>query len=279
MFKKNYYYIVAGLADIIPDQSKLPYSLNEFKSELEEHLSAKDFKILQNIFLSIDNKNLLNILSKNNADFIEGGKYPKDRMEAAVRDPDFDENYLNVFTNAYKSETPIFEGYDWEDQITWMYYDYMIYYCNNSFIKKYFEINQTINNVIVALNARKFNIKDRKIILGNSDISQALRSSTLKDFGLSSEFPLIEKIISIYDNDNLVYREKSIDKIKWDLMDEFNTFNYFTVEVVYAYIIKLMMVDRWIKLDEKTGKEMFDKLINDLNNSFEFSKEFEVGRR
>ncbi|NCB09716.1 MAG: DUF2764 family protein, partial [Bacteroidia bacterium] len=107
----------------------------------------------------------------------------------------------------------------------------------------------------------------------------ALRHSSLKDFGISGEFPIVEKIINIFEETNMVRRETAIDKIKWDYLDELNTFNYFTVEVVLAHVIKLRMLERWIMLDAKTGKQLFGQYINDLNGSFSFSKEFEIIKR
>lgn len=279
MFKNNYYYIVSGLPDIIPEQSKIPHGVIEFKQEISNNLSVSDYRLLEKIFLNIDNINILNILEKNKKDFIDGGKYNQSELEAAAKEPELKESYINTFIKAYKAEVPVFEGYKWEDQLTWLYYDHLINHTTNDFIKKYFEFNQNINNIIVALNSRKFELKNKKAIIGNNEVAQAVRNSTLKDFGLSADFPIIDKLLSIYDNDNLVSRERAIDKIKWDFMDDLNTFNYFTIEVIFAYVIKIRMIERWIKLDEETGRKMFKKLLSDLNNSFEFAKEFDVGRR
>jgi hypothetical protein len=64
------------------------------------------------------------------------------------------------------------------------------------------------------------------------------------------------------------------DLIKWKYLDENTFFHYFTIEKVIGYLIKLLLVDRWLKLDEEKGEQLFKKFISDLEKSYEFPKEF-----
>jgi hypothetical protein len=43
-----------------------------------------------------------------------------------------------------------------------------------------------------------------------------------------------------------------------------NMFNYFSIEVSYQLYDKIMMIERWLKLDPKTGEELFRRLLGDL---------------
>jgi hypothetical protein len=279
MFKRNYYYIVAGLADIVPGQNKISTALIEFLDELKELLPNSDYSKIEKILLDIDNLNILNILEDKDKEFVKGGKYSQERILEEIKEPAFDENYLNVFVNAFKEEKSVFENMLSEDQITNLYYDYLINVVDNKFINSYYSFDQNINNINAALVSRKYELKDKNIYIGDNIVTDAVSQSTLKDFGLSGEFPVIEKIINVFETGDDVAREKEADRLRWENLDELNTFNYFTIEVILAYIIKLRMIERWLKLDEKTGKELFGKLIEDLNSSFELPKEFEVVKR
>ena len=42
--------------------------------------------------------------------------------------------------------------------------------------------------------------------------------------------------------------------------DEINTFNYFAVDVLLGYLIKLIIVERWIALEPHRGREIFQQL-------------------
>jgi hypothetical protein len=40
-----------------------------------------------------------------------------------------------------------------------------------------------------------------------------------------------------------------------------------------------MMVERWTKLDAEQSKVLFKKMLNDLENSFQFSKDFNINEK
>ncbi|NQU86883.1 MAG: DUF2764 family protein, partial [Mariniphaga sp.] len=69
-------------------------------------------------------------------------------------------------------------------------------------------------------------------------------------------------------------KEKAIDKILWAYLDEQTFFHYFTVEKILSYIIKLSIIERWMKLDAETGKALLNKLIEELKLSYTFPEEF-----
>jgi hypothetical protein len=200
-------------------------------------------------------------------------------LEQGIREPLFQEEYLNQFIQAFAAETPIHTGMSWEDQLTSLYYHYMTRQSGNIFLSNYYEFDQNIRNIITALNIRKYKLKEKNRFIGDNIVSEALTQSTLKDFGLTGEFPLIESLLHIFEEDDLIKRERAIDQIRWDYLDELNTFNYFTVEVILAQVIKLRMILRWIRLDEPTGRELFRKFIDNLNNSYTFDKEFDIKKK
>jgi hypothetical protein len=271
--------VVAGLADIIPDQAKLSQQLPDFIQELKELLHPDDIQLVNRIFLDIDNQNLLHLLQKTGDNLIVGGKYTAVELEQGIREPLFQEEYLNQFIQAFAAETPIHTGMSWEDQLTSLYYHYMTRQSGNIFLSNYYEFDQNIRNIITALNIRKYKLKEKNRFIGDNIVSEALTQSTLKDFGLTGEFPLIESLLHIFEEDDLIKRERAIDQIRWDYLDELNTFNYFTVEVILAQVIKLRMILRWIRLDEPTGRELFRKFIDNLNNSYTFDKEFDIKKK
>ncbi|MFO7617252.1 MAG: DUF2764 family protein, partial [Bacteroidales bacterium] len=246
MFKRNYYYVVAGLADLIPDQAKLSQQLPDFILELKELLNPDDLHLVDRIFLDIDNKNLLHLLLKTGKPFIPGGKYSILEMEQGIREPAFRETYLNLFINAFIAGTPIEPGISWEDQLAGLYYGFMTCEANNNFLGSYYQFDQNIRNIVTALNTRKYKLKEKNRFIGENLVTEALKQSTLKDFGLAGEFPLVESLLAIFEESDLIRRERAIDQIRWAYLDELNTFNYFTVEVILAQIIKLRMIVRWI---------------------------------
>ncbi len=275
MFRRNYHYLVAGLPDIILDQKKLSQTIADWRQELEYHLHPDDYSLVKLLFLPFDNTNLLNLLLKNKKPLIPEGNYSQSVLEEEIKEPLSLPSYMQQFIHAYKNETPVFQGYSWENQLTWLYIDFVLE-TDNTFLKSWFEFNLHVNNILSAFNVRKFKLSKESVYIGNNFITEALKKSTLKDFGLSNDFSFMEKLLSIDENGSSMEKEKAVDILRWNFIDELNTFNYFTIEVLLGFVIRLFIVDRWMQLDPETGRKMFKQIINDLEKSYEFPKEFKI---
>jgi len=275
MLSRNYYYLVAGLPDIILEQSKLSVTLADFKEELRLHLHPDDYSLVENLFLPADNRNLLNMVLKKIVEFDDMGKYSFDELEDEIKEPDKLPQYLKTFISHFKVNQPVIPEMSWEDQLTTLYFDHVLE-VENEFLRTWFAFERDLKNILTGLATRRHKLSAENLLIGNYAVTNAIRKSNARDFGLNAEYPFVEKLIQINENTNLLEREKAIDQLKWNTIDELNTFNYFTIEVILGFVIKLAMVERWLKLDKKTGEEMFRRLVKDLENSYEFPKEFNV---
>ena len=275
MFKRNYYYLVAGLPDIILDQKKLSITITEFRDEMEYHLHPKDFALVRLLFFPFDNINLLNLLLKNNAPFIDKGNFSRQYLEEEINEPAGLPEYMKKFINSFRNESPVFPNYSWENQLTWLYYNHVLE-VENLFMKEWFSFNLHVNNILSAFNVRKYNLSKEGVFIGDNFVTEALKRSSLRDYGLANDFQFIEKLLSIDENGNAMEKERALDMLRWEYVNELTTFNYFTIEVLIAFLIKLFMVDRWMTLDPETGRKMFRQMISDLEKSYEFPKEFKI---
>jgi hypothetical protein len=116
-------------------------------------------------------------------------------------------------------------------------------------------------------------------MIGNYDLTEAAKKTTAKDFGLANEFPYIDDIIGIFENNDILEQEISIDLLKWKYLNILNTFNYFTIEPILAFIIEFIMVERWSKLDTEKSKNIFKKMLNELEISIQYSKDFNINEK
>ena len=67
---------------------------------------------------------------------------------------------------------------------------------------------------------------------------------------------------------DLLKREKGLDNIVWEKIDNLTMFHYFDLTAVLGYVAKLHIVDRWLALDEENGRELFRKLVNEVRGTF-----------
>ncbi|MBN1158332.1 MAG: DUF2764 family protein [Bacteroidales bacterium] len=275
MFPRYYHYIVAGLPDMILDQKKLSFSTAEFRNELKEHLHPDDYDLVCLLFLPADNSNLLNLLRKKKEPFLETGNYSMKMLEAEINEPSDLPAYMQQFIHAYKFESPVFHGYTWDDQLAWLYYDHMLQ-TDNRFLKEWFTFDLHVKNVRSALNARRYKLSTVAAYIGNNAINDALKSSTLTDFGLSNEFPFVNELTTIDEDGNPMEKELAVDMLRWKQLDELNTFHYFTIEVLLSFVIRLIMAERWIQLQPEAGRKMFREITENLKKSYVFPKEFNI---
>lgn len=114
---------------------------------------------------------------------------------------------LATFISAYFN-TPAENAVLLEDHLAALYYDYAMK-CGNKFVASWFEFNLTINNILVALTARKYKWDVACNIVGDTEICEALRTSGARDFGLSGEVDFLDQLVKISEITELVEREKN----------------------------------------------------------------------
>jgi hypothetical protein len=278
MFKRNYYCLIAGLPDILIDQKKIPFSLIELKQELQDQLHPKDYQLVEYLFLPYDNINFLNILQKKEAELNPLGNYSESFFMDEIKEPENLPGYMKKFLEAYRDENPIHPNLSLENQLTWLYFDFMLEQ-KNEFLRDIFTTIRDINNIFAIYNARKFGLNIENQMIGNYELTEAAKKTTSKDFGLASEITPIDEIIGIYENNDILEQEMSIDLLKWRHMNNLNTFNYFTIEFILAYVLEFIIVERWANLDTDQSKKTFRKILTDLENSFQFSKDFNINEK
>jgi hypothetical protein len=273
MNERNYYYLVAGLPDILLEQAKPPFSSIEFREELRYHLHPEDFSLVGFLLLQADNDNLLRALRKDHEHWDQRGSFSADDMESAIRDEEGLPSYMLRFIQAYLQDLPVLPGMSWENQLSHLYYEYAL---DNTtgFLNDWFAFDRDLRNVLAALSARKHHLGLEGNILGLHDNAESIRKHNTRDFGLSGELSFLEKLLQIEEEDNLLDKEFALDKLRWQFIDEQNTFHYFTVDVLLGYMLKLYMLERWHPLGDGDGITVFTGLVNQLKNSFEFPKEF-----
>ncbi|MFO7656925.1 MAG: DUF2764 family protein [Bacteroidales bacterium] len=280
--RKEYHYLVAGLPDLFFDASKLNFSVSEFKNYLHDELEEDDYRLIESYFWRYDNQNLLDLLNHKEDGFIKSGNLNREDFEMILdlaKDDslrDYERNipdYFGWFIQMFKADSSVNHEKSNENRLTDRYYDYLLQ-TDNRFFREWYEFELNLNNLMTAAYCKKFEIPVEPQLIGSGEINEKLIKSNARDFGIGNEFPKIDHILRAIEETDLLEKEKKIDLIKWELLDERTFFHYFTVEKVFAYALKTDMIERWIKLDKKTGEELFNKLLGDLEGSRNLSEEF-----
>ena len=276
----NYYCLVTGLPELSLEDGKLSYTVANFKTEIYPLLSKSDKKLVDLYYLKFDNRNLLALLKDKEAVVDASlGNFSADELlgiiasfkEETAPDKKFPP-YFYEFAELYLN-TPDEERWALEDKLYGFYYNYAIK-CNNQFVSSWFTLNLDVNNILAAMAARKYKMEVAKVAVGTNEVAEALRTSNARDFGLADDLEYFEQLVRINDTVDLVEREKKIDLLKWNWMEDNTFFNYFTIEKIFVFLMKLEMIERWVSLDKEKGNELFRRLIDQLKDEVQIPQEF-----
>jgi len=272
--KRNYYCLVAGLQDITLDIHKLSMGQVEFRNELQTEVHPQDYKLVQVLFFPFDNKNLLNIITKKEEEFDERGNFSRDLIEANIKELTGDlPDYMNRFITSFKDNEPVFPNMSHENQLTALFYEHAVS-LYDEFLREWFSFNRDINNLLTALVCRRYDIPYEYQVIGRDEISETIRKSHARDFGLTAEIPYMDDLLNIAKEDDIQQREKAVDQLRWNYLEEVTFFEYFTIDKILAFTLKLGMVERWLALDKDYGTQLFEELLKDLKSSYELPETF-----
>ena len=276
----NYYCLVTGLPELSLEDGKLSYTVANFKTEIYPELSKSDKELIDLFYLKFDNQNLLALLKDKEAVVDASlGNFSAEELlgvitsfkEETTPDKKFPA-YFYEFAELYLN-TPEDERFGLEDKLHGFYYHYAMK-CGNKFVSNWFELNLDVNNILAAMAARKYKMDVAKVPVGSNMVAEALRTSNARDFGLADDLEYFEQLTRINDTVDLVEREKKIDLLKWNWMEDNTFFNYFTIEKIFVFLMKLEMIERWVSLDKEKGNEMFRQLIDQLKDEVQIPQEF-----
>ena len=136
------------------------------------------------------------------------------------------------------------------------------------FIREYFRFDLNLRNAKVRyLNRELGRPEDQDLILGNKKQEGVELDIDLFRFQ-AGEFEENAKVETALTLGDLLSREKELDDIVWEKVNALETFHYFDITAVLAYVAKLHIVNRWLALDEQKGRELFRQLVQEVKGTY-----------
>ncbi|MBQ4508452.1 MAG: DUF2764 family protein [Paludibacteraceae bacterium] len=151
-----------------------------------------------------------------------------------------------------------------EDLRTQLLYEYGKKH-GNAFVRNWFQYNQDLNNVLAATICRKHGFDVRKAVVGDNEVAQILRRNLpQKDFGLAGVMDSLPEVMALVETDNLMEREKRLDALRFEWLEDKTRFIHFSVENVLAYWLQNQMLNRWAVLTVEEGEQVFRSMVTDM---------------
>ena len=136
------------------------------------------------------------------------------------------------------------------------------------FIREYFRIDLNLRNAKVRfLNRELGRDPEEDVVTGKGSSEDEDLDIDLYRFR-AGEFEEAVKVENALASGDLLSREKELDDVTWAKINALETFHYFDLTAVLAYVAKLNIVNRWLALDEKKGRELFHQLVKEVRGTY-----------
>ena len=174
-------------------------------------------------------------------------------------------SYSAIVDEDADNEDGIDTDRSFENALFSAYYDECAH-SKSRFLRQWADFDRNLRNISAAVVARVTGRSAEQSVVGGDETSQQLKRSSAADFGLRGDVPYLEAVIAaVNDETNLVEKERKIDVIRWNQAEELSTFDYFNINALLAYLVKVNIVARWTRLDETQGREMLRRLMTSLD--------------
>ncbi|HBE40691.1 MAG TPA: hypothetical protein DDW27_05725 [Bacteroidales bacterium] len=272
MLRREYHCFVAGLADLVFDSGKNIVSMMDFREELKRVLHPSDYSKIVILFLPADNRNLVSFLSGVEELPDPLGTYTlqefaeqKRIIHSILKEDIILPRYMVEFMTDWLNSEDGIEELEADRRLTEGYINTALN-SGNRFLEKWIRFDRDLNNIFTLINSKMLGLNAVNLIIGDDPLAAQLREiySSGKDFQVPAEPEYAPMIFKIAVESEFLEREKKTDIARWDFIDSETFFEYFTIDMILGYTIKLSVVNRWKMLDPETGKMMLDRLIKDM---------------
>ncbi|MBO5855965.1 MAG: DUF2764 family protein [Alistipes sp.] len=274
MFSTEYYCLVASLREWTLDSDTKGFDVREILDEILDELTAKDRKAVELLYAYYDCENIISLRNKRNRhnnlanlsaeqlkDVLENRNYAllPENVAAVVK-------LYNEVDDEERDEDVVV-GDNFEHALFDAYYKDLSA-SKVRFLKKWGEFDRTLRNISAAVAAREAGRVISEVTVGGGEIVAQLAQSSASDFGLRGELQYIDSVISaITEETNIVEKERKIDAVRWSEAEDIAINDYFDIDYILSYLVKVNIVARWTLLSPEVGREMLDKLIASLDAS------------
>ena len=150
-----------------------------------------------------------------------------------------------------------------EDLIASYYYD-SISKASSPFLTEWFALNKNIRNILAVFTCRRLGWDPQHYLVGKGEVELQLLTSKAADFDLGDKLPYLSRVLQIANERDIARRERLIDLLKWQWMDEWTFVRVFDIDNVLCYYLRLEILERWANLNETKGEETFRQIVHSL---------------
>ena len=269
MFGSEYYCLVAGLREYTLDTDAKGFDAQAVVAEVLDGVSRRDAAAVRLLYGYYDCENIAALRAGRSA-HNPLGNFSREELAEQMKNPGRLPRRVADAVRAYADPESEQAGeLDMDRRFETALFDAYYAECARSssrFLREWSLFDRNLRNIIAAVAARAAGRTPEEVVVGGGDVSGQLRRSSAADFDLRGELPWIDAVIAaVNDEANLVEKEHKIDLVRWNESTELAAFDYFDIDAILSYLVRVNIVARWTRLDDRRGREMFGRLLAELD--------------
>ncbi|MFI3294991.1 MAG: DUF2764 family protein [Rikenellaceae bacterium] len=279
---KQYYCLVAGLPELGQKATAVELNFAELRAEIQEEVSRGDRETLALLYTFYDILNIVNKIHGTDLPHNSLGNLSSEQLVLEIEDQ-ADDSFVSglpvelarVLENYKEGEAQEIE--DDRQAVTletleselWQCYYRLAARSSCRFIRLWSATDRSMRNVIAAEKARLLGVDPVQVMVGGGDVVEQIASSTAADFGLRGEFEYIEELLDVTSTVDFVEREHKMDQLRWSIAEELSEQNYFDINFLGAYLVRLNILERWSSLSKSSGESRFRQIVESFTSQVE----------
>ena len=255
----NYYYLVAGLPDLVLQEVPKGFDFSRIMEEILPELEEEDRSLVQLLQYRFDCDNTLHFFANNTKTFDHRAVMSSSLLAEELTAPTQAPIFLQEFGERRKE---LKDTVSIKDDRSWPYLHYYqtLLEHPNLFLRQWAEFEVDLTNFIAAKRSLALGLNLSTNLLPLGEGYEKILKNPQNDFGMGNQFPWVEKISASWEDPLAL--ELAVDEIRWAQLDELTNGHDFSIEVVMAFVLKLDSIARWFFLDPERGQEQLKKLLS-----------------
>ncbi len=267
MLQRKYHYLVAGLPDLSFEEQIRSNSVMEFCEHLENQLQPDDYEQVKLVLLEFDNINLISFLKSGESNYQYKGNFDAEtfrnqteRLSSILPEIDLLPEYMvEIIKDHYDNET-VTKVDNYEKILAEGYYNHVMD-AGTAFLKKMTAFQFNMKNLLATIQAGKYNLFHKEIVVGDNTLANHLRRVGGKNVVPDSEFEFFSEIASYAAIQSFSEAERKYDLLCWKRIDEWLFFEYFSNDRLLGHLLKLLIIRRWGNLTHDSGEKKLREMI------------------
>lgn len=269
MFATDYYCLVAGLREYALDADTKGFDARAIVDEVIDGVSARDARQVRLLYGYYDCENLAALPAGRTA-CNPLGLLTREELEEELRNPARMPEAVARVIRAYadpegEEALEIDTTQRFERALFGAYYT-VCEAAESRFLREWSAFDRNLRNIAAAVSARAAGRAVEETVVGGGEVVEQLQRSSAADFGLRGELPYVDAVIAAVNEEaNLVEKEHKLDLVRWREALELAVFDYFDIDALLSYLVRVNIVARWSRLDPARGRELFARLVEGLD--------------